>query len=140
MKRLLSILFTVLIFGCSEKAFEVVEETYENGTAKTVKYYKDETKETLLKEILYYEDGTKKLEGSYKNEKRTGEWWYWYANGKMWSQGHYKDGIDHGLKKVWHENGQKYYEGNLKDGKRVGIWTFWKENGEMIKEIDYDKE
>ena len=67
MKKILSILFVVLIFGCSEKAFEEVEETYEDGTAKTVKYYKDETKETLLKEILYYEDGTKKLEGSYKN-------------------------------------------------------------------------
>ena len=49
-----------------------------------------------------------------KTVKRTGEWSYWYNNGKLWSRGHYKDGVDHGLKSVYHENGQKYYEGNLK--------------------------
>lgn len=140
MKRILSILFVILIFGCSEKAFEVVDETFEDGTPKTVKYYKDESKESLLKEILYYEDGTKKLEGSYKNDKRTGEWSYWYDNGNLWSRGHYKEGVDHGLKTVYHENGQKYYEGNLKDGKRMGIWMFWEKDGTLIKEIDYDKE
>ena len=141
MKKFLSIIITILILlGCSEKAFEVVEETFEDGSPKTVKYYKDEAKEKLIKEILYYEDGTKKLEGSYKNKERTGEWSYWYPNGNLWSRGFYKDGIDHGLKTVWHENGQKYYKGDQKDGKRVGVWKFWDKDGNVIKEIDYDKE
>jgi len=141
MKKFLSIFIAIIIlFGCSGKAYEVVEETYDDGTPKTVKYYKDETKEKLLMEVLYYEDGTKKLEGSYKDNERSGEWSYWYPNGNLWSQGSYKKGIDHGLKTVWHENGQKYYEGELKDGKRIGIWSFWDKDGKITKEINYDKE
>ena len=52
MKKFLSVIITIIIlFGCSGKAYEVVEETFEDGTPKTVKYYKDETKEKLLKEM-----------------------------------------------------------------------------------------
>jgi antitoxin component YwqK of YwqJK toxin-antitoxin module len=140
MKKILSVVFAVLLISaCHYKAVEVIEETYENGNPKTVKYYKDEAKEILIKEILYYEDGTKKLEGSYKNGERTGEWSYWYPNGNLWSRGSYKAGIDNGLKTVWHENGQKYYEGDLKDGKRIGVWKFWEKDGSLIKEINYDE-
>jgi antitoxin component YwqK of YwqJK toxin-antitoxin module len=141
MRRLIVIPISIFIFtSCTMKPFEVVEETYPSGTPKTVKYYKNESKEILLSEINYYEDGAKKMEGSYENGERSGKWSYWYPNDKLWSQGVYKDGKENGLKTVWHSNGQKYYEGNTKDDKRIGIWKFWNDKGELLKEEDYDKE
>ncbi len=139
MKKILLLNFAfILLFACSTKPVEVVEAVFPDGTPKTVKYYKSEAKEVIIKEVLYYEDGQKKLEGAYKNGERIGQWSYWYANGNLWSQGEYKNGLENGLKSVWHENGQKYYEGDLKDGTRVGKWNFWEKDGTLIKEIDYD--
>lgn len=141
MRKLNLLLISVLLLvSCTKKPFEVVEESYPSGKPKTVKYYKNESKETLVSEINYYEDGAKKMEGSYVNGERSGKWSYWYADGKLWSQGFYKNGKENGLKTVYHVNGKKYYEGNNTDDKRTGIWKFWNENGELLKEVDYDKQ
>jgi uncharacterized protein len=137
---LVSVFLIALLSGCMKKPFEVVEESFPSGKPKTVKFYKNDTKEILLKEINFYEDGAKKMEGAYENGERSGTWSYWYPDGKLWSQGVYKDGKENGLKTVWHSNGQKYYEGNSKDDKRTGIWKFWDEKGNLLKEVDYDKE
>jgi len=130
----------ISLLACTTKPIEIVEQTYPDGTPKTVRYYKSESKEVLLKEILYYEDGQKKMEGAFKKDERTGQWSYWYPDGKLWSQGEYKDGKENGLKTVWHENGQKYYEGKLDYGNGIGVWKFWGKDGKLVKEVDYEKE
>jgi len=132
-------LLLISLSACTNKSIEIIEQTYPDGTPKTVRYYKSESKEVLLKEILYYEDGPKKMEGAYKKDERDGLWSYWYPDGKLWSQGVYKDGKENGLKTVWHENGQKYYEGKLDYGTRIGIWNFWDKEGTLLKEVDYNK-
>lgn len=125
--------------NCSHKPVETIVEQYDNGDPKIVKYFdKNGDNQQLIKEIHYYEDGKKKLEGSYKNTKRDGEWTSWYTNGNVWSQSNYSNGIENGLYTVHHENGKKYYEGNYKEGNRVGKWTFWDISGKASV-IDYDK-
>jgi len=139
MKRYL-ILLLVVLGACSTPLVEVVEETYEDGSPKKISFYKNFKKDKILvKEILYYPNKNKKLEGEYKDMKRDGKWTYWYENGNKWSEGHYKMGVDNGVKTVWYENGEKYYEGKTKDGERVGVWLFWDEDKHVAKEIDYDK-
>lgn len=139
MKRYL--IFLLILFGaCSTNKVEVMEESYEDGTPKTIKYFKVSDRDSILvKEIRYYPNGNKQLEGEYRNLKRYGKWTYWYENGNKWSEGHYKKGIDNGLKTVWYENGEKYYEGDMKDGQRIGIWRFWDKDNNLVKEIDYDE-
>lgn len=137
-KFLISILL-IGLFACTTKPVEVIESTYPDGNSQVVRYYKDDSKEVMVKEVLYYEDGTKKMEGAYHKGDRTGQWSYWYPDGKLWSQGVYKDGVENGLKTVWHDNDQKYYEGELKEGKRLGVWKFWNKEGKLVKEVDYDK-
>jgi len=85
-------LLLISLSACTNKSIEIIEQTYPDGTPKTVRYYKSESKEVLLKEILYYEDGQKKMEGAYKKDERDGLWSYWDPDGKLWSQGVYKDG------------------------------------------------
>lgn len=132
------LIFTVLV-ACSSPPYEVVEERFSNGNPKVVKAYKSEAQEVLLKEVQYYNDSSKYMEGSYKNGKRDGVWTAWYQNGNIWSTGNYKEGLESGKKTVYHENGQKYYEGTIRDEKRQGTWTFWDESGEVLKTINYDE-
>lgn len=129
-----------VLFSCTpKKPFESVEESYPDGTSKLIRYYETESKEVLVKATHYYEDGQKKMEGAFKNDKRDGQWSYWYPDGKLWSQAVYTEGVANGLKTVWHDTGEKYYEGQLTNDKRTGIWKFWEADGTFIKEINYDK-
>lgn len=130
----------ILILSCTHDPFQVTKESYEDGTPKLVRYYEDESEEVLVKETQYYEDGSKYIEGAYKNDERTGTWNAWYRDGTLWSTGHYKDGLEHGTKTAYHENGQIYYEGELKADKRIGIWTFWNKEGKEMKKVDYNKQ
>lgn len=48
----------------------------------------------------YYENGNKKEDGFYKNDKRDSVWNSWYSNGKLKVEEYYKDGK---LENAWKE-------------------------------------
>mgnify|MGYP001817737264 CR=1 FL=1 len=141
MRKLLLLLMPLLfLVSCGTKLEEVVEETHADGSPQWVVYYQDNDGfRERVKVIAYYEDGSKRYEGEFANEKRNGHWVYWYENGNTWSDGYFKDDLRDGFGTTWHENGNKHYEGSYKDGVRTGQWKFWSEEGELLKEIDYDE-
>ena len=112
MKRILLItLIAAIAFGCSKK--KVVEGTYENGNPRVVKYYHKNAGNLILdREVVYYENEQKKIDGEYKDKQRNGKWQAWYENGTIWSEGEYKNGKRNGIGIAYHENGKKYIEGN----------------------------
>ena len=114
------LILLLFVLGCSSTGYEVVVESYEDGNPKLVRYYRDENRQDLLREIQYYEDGKVYIEGQYKDNEREGKWTAWYRNGNIWSTGEYQKGMENGLKTVYHENGNKYYEGHVVDDERVG--------------------
>ena len=132
----------VFLFACQPKLEELVSETYPDGKAKRIQYFKGEGDQRYLaRDVFLYPDGTKKVEGWYNQAgKKDGKWTYWYQDGKKWSEGYFTNGIDDKLRTTWHENGQMHYRGKYNKGKRVGTWKFYDENGKVTKEIDYDKE
>lgn len=137
-RTLLLILLVGIAFGCSRK--EVVEATYENGNPKVVKYYHKKGGNPLLdREIIYYQNKQKKVEGDYKDELRTGHWKAWYENGTIWSEGDYKDGKRNGHGIFYHKNGKKYIEGMYRDDIRVGAWRFYDTTGALTREVDFDQ-
>ena len=137
-KIFLFLISAVLLASCAKEYEEVVEDTYEDGSPKTVKVFEvNGDEKDLVKEIAYYENKQKRLEGEYKDGQRNGFWQYWYENGNKWSEGYYIKGINDGKTATWHENGQQYYEGSFHNGERAGIWKFRDEKGEFIKEINY---
>jgi len=133
---LLCIIYGLL--ACTKPPFEHVELSYPDGSPQVVKLYKSPEMKVLLKKIEYHENGAKRIEGTYKNGKRNGEWTAWYDNGNLWSKGFYSEGVENGMKTVWHKNGQKYYEGPIVNDERTGTWKFWDEKGKLVKEIDYE--
>jgi antitoxin component YwqK of YwqJK toxin-antitoxin module len=87
---------------------------------------------------LMYPNGKKKMEGSFANGKRIGNWMAWYENGILWSQGNYIDGKRNGYSALYYPDGKLRAEGAYKNDKRIGQWSFYGEDGSLVKEINYD--
>jgi antitoxin component YwqK of YwqJK toxin-antitoxin module len=138
MKKILIItLVATFTFGCGQK--KVIESTYENGNPRVEKYYHKNGNQLILdREVIYYENKQKKMEGTYKADLRDGQWKAWYENGTIWSEGEYKGGKRNGLGIAYHENGKKYIEGMYRDDQRVGAWRFYDTTGVLLKEVNLD--
>ena len=65
----------------------------------------------LIKGTFYYEDGSVRQEGTYKNGKLHGEW------------------------VSYDQNGEKTAIANYKNGEKSGKWFFWSED--KLTEVDY---
>lgn len=138
MKQSATLLLIALFFaGCGPK--KVIESTYENGNPKVVKYYKKvDGKKQAIKEVIFYENNVRKMEGNFENEARTGLWQAWYNDGKLWSTGEYKAGKRHGLGMVYHRNGKAYIESYYTEDEKTGKWRFFDSTGKILKEVDFD--
>jgi len=134
MKRtLLFITSLVLIVGCSK------EPINENSLVdrNDVKYQQDSQKPYSGEIFDLYDNGNKKIEGSYKDGLLDGLWTVWYEDGQKFQEQSFKNGIPDGLSTKWNENGQKASEGTYKNGKLDGLWTSWYENGKKKYEGTY---
>ncbi len=66
----------------------------------------------LIKGTFYYEDGSVRQEGTYKDGKLHGEW------------------------VSYDQNGEKTAIANYQNGEKDGKWFFW--NGDKLTEVDYN--
>lgn len=139
-RKLIYLMLILSLVSCGTKIVEEIEEKYDDGSPKTVKIYEvDDEKKELLKEIGYYSNNQKRIEGEFRDGKRHGKWYYWYENGNMWSEGSFHEGRRDGPGVTYHENGEKYVVGTYDNDERIGVWQFYDENGDLIKEIDYNR-
>jgi len=86
-------------------------------------------------ETLYYENGQKELEVTYKDGKEDGPRTEYYENGQKKSEATLKDGKFNGLETMWHENGQKKAEATLKDNVLVS-GKYWNSKGEEVETME----
>jgi antitoxin component YwqK of YwqJK toxin-antitoxin module len=100
MKKIKNILLaTILTFGAAAMAQESPEPKFEKEG-------------NLIKGTFFYEDGSVKQEGTYKDGKLHGKWVAYDTNGKKQSMA-------------------TYTEGN-----KTGKWFFW--TADKLTEVDYD--
>jgi antitoxin component YwqK of YwqJK toxin-antitoxin module len=142
MKRFLPIFLAalfVLMTSCKEKLIPETLETWPDGKPKKVAFYqKVGDKKEKVKEILYYQDGKKQMEGEFRNGKKDGKWTAWFENGRMQSEGFFKNDLRDGKSIVWRENGFKYYEGNYSLGQLHGSWIMYDTDGKPLKEALFE--
>ena len=55
----------------------------------------------------------------------------WYENGQKKLEGNWKDDKPDGLHTTWHEDGQKRFEVNYKNGKKIS-GKYWNSKGEPV--------
>lgn len=149
LKPLFLLLFTISLFFSSctqntnkstdEDLISEIENLWDNGNPKTVRFFKEEGDEKILvKEKQYHPSGQLSMEGSFKNKLREGEWNSWYEDGTLWSSGSFKAGKRDGKGIVYHPNGTKNIEGTYEEGRRTGVWKSWDESGNLISEQRFD--
>ena len=78
------------------------------------------------------ENGQKRSEAQFKDDKLNGTSIILYDNGQKEAEINYKDGNENGLATKWYKNGQKDNEITFVNGKPEGLVTIWRENGELI--------
>ena len=77
------------------------------------------------KEILWYENGQKKLEGNYINGKYDGIWTQWFANGQKFIEGKYNEDMLIGFWRQWYKNGEIFSSGVYQNSKQVSLTTLF---------------
>ena len=75
----------------------------------------------------WYENGRKKIEGSFAFNQKDGLWTSWYESGRKKEEVFYQSDSKDGVCTEWHENGRKKKEQFYEDGVVKSINT-WDEN------------
>ena len=79
------------------------------------------------------------IDENLKNDKRHGDYFEWWPNGKLRVFRTYVDGKAHGISRIWHCNGVLAYEGGRREGMVDGISRFWDEDGFQTSETCWDR-
>lgn len=143
MKNIFFVLLAFVVVVFSSCKSEVVEKevvsTYPKGEPMIENIYKWVGNDrVLIREIHYYSNGVKEIEGEYnENAKKHGKWTYWHEGGQIWIEENYKDGVKNGTYTEWYKSGKKNFQGKYKNGLASGKWTFWDEHGKKIYSKNY---
>lgn len=86
----------------------------------------------------FYENGTKKAEGKYKDNKKTAYWKYYFRNGNLEQQGLYNaKGNAEGEWKWYFNNGNETLVQNFQDGIEEGPMIEYDDTGKVITKGDF---
>ena len=105
-----------------------LSETMDELVKRDGIYYKKFTEAPFTGKV------TGKVQGSYKNGSREGDWVHYHSNGQLKGKGSYKNGKLEGEWVHYHYNGQLAIKGSFKNGKEEGNWVSYKGDGTVNKQ------
>lgn len=86
---------------------------------------------------VWYENGQKKVEGTYEHDQPQGKFVWWHANGQKALEGEYAGSRKLGIWTWWHDNGQKSIQGEYASGTPQGPWTWWEQSGKVAQRAEF---
>lgn len=87
--------------------------------------------------VFWFEDGQKRYDAEYLDDRPVGQHTWWHANGQKETEGRYDNGEPVGQWQYWHDNGLLSAQGEFAQGKKVGRWLRWNEDGRLVENVDY---
>lgn len=133
--------FTVIFFSaCSEttnkneKLIPLVK-FYPSGTIQMTGSLKNNLKNG--KTTIYYENGVKKYEHYYLDDKLEGEYLSWYNNGNIHEKTFFKSGLLTDSSIYYYQNGNVKGAGIYLKNLRTGVWKWYYEDGSIRVESNY---
>jgi antitoxin component YwqK of YwqJK toxin-antitoxin module len=69
----------------------------------------------------YWQNGNKKFDFIYINDKREGIQKQWYESGSQYYELSFTNDQENGMQKAWRENGKPFINYEVKDGVRYGL-------------------
>jgi len=127
-----NIFYTDSINGLELK--KQIVEILPSGQEKAIVFFTQTEVPQLVKEVHFYANGRKQVEGTLKNKQRHGKWTFWYDNGKVWSEGLFINGKSEGLFSVFNKDGSIKIKSYYKNGEKIRESYF--ENQKCIKTIN----
>jgi len=126
LRAVLIYVFILFLVSCSNKDVRV--EYYSNGQI----HLKCEISANGVRDgayISYYQNGQKRSEGNYKNDKQTGFWITWHENGNKSSEGSYKNGLQTNEWRFYYKNGKLQQINHFLNDKEEGEFIDYDTNG-----------
>lgn len=103
-----------MLFAACNRPYDAVYSTYKDGSPKLVFIVVDGKggEMTRLGEKMFYENGNLMYEKHFKGDKPTGDWKFYYENGKLHAEGNFdkNDSIGSGWK-FFNDKGEDFYAG-----------------------------
>ena len=87
--------------------------------------------------VEYYENGNKKFECMYSNDKKTGIEKDWYENGSLKHSAEYLNGKLNGKEIFYFEDGKIKSEGNFLNDNKKGKFIWYKNDGTIKEETEF---
>ena len=100
---------------------------YDSGQIKNRQIYVNGQRDGIY--TSYQEEGDKRSEGKYENDKQVGIWLEWFTGGEKYSEEYFVNGKRHGKSIHWSYDGNILRVGFYKNGYMDGIWTYLNPNG-----------
>jgi len=117
------------------KGFDMTGKKQMTGIFRTEKL---NTKEGYF--IFFFQNGKIHSEGNFTNNKKTGEWNWWFDTGEIKENGHFdKKGKKTGYWKSWYSNGILDHEGSYIADKENNEWKWYFKNGQQSSKELYKK-
>ena len=73
-----------------------------------------------------------------ENGDKTGQWIFFYSNGKKESEGLFEKGQKEGLWKFYYPDGTLKQTGYFRHDKFNGLWEFYSESGDLLTKEEYE--
>ena len=83
-------------------------------------------------QLLYHENGQKRLAVTVVDGKREGPYTEWYSNGQVRATGKYHRDQLHGEIDYWYDDGKPWAINNYDRGNPVGHWIEWDRDGKVV--------
>ncbi len=115
--------------------------------ARSVKYYSDGS---MVNHGPYTEWHPKEpsqlvaqkfCEGRYEDGKKTGEWTFYFDDGKKAKSGTYREGLPDGTWTYWQPDGEEDHPSRQEQyqlGQKHGAWTYWNDAGQKVREENWE--
>jgi len=118
--------------GQFKDGYEIGQFIYYYPSGKIQSKMNFTEKGTLAAISLFYENGTQKATGFYRNKKKHGSWKYYDSEtGSLVSEENYSNGIKNGIWIVYYPNGKVVSEVTWQNGLRNGPWKEYFDNGQI---------
>lgn len=86
---------------------------------------------------IYHNNGKVSGSGTYRNEKKEGEWKFYTSDGYLSSVEHYKAGEKHGKSEVYYTNGKLSLETHFVEGLETGMHIEYFQSGGVKFKVKY---
>ncbi len=98
-------------------------EFYDNGAKKAEGKYKDNKKIAYWK--FYYKNGNIEQQGMYNNNGNAeGEWKWYFSNGNELLVQNFQDGLEEGFLIEYDDTGKVITKGEFIEGQETGLWYY----------------